>query len=262
MKRLLEKIHVNIPFTMLYESYLDRFLMHKLNPEIGFDAEALDRYSLSDFNRVADQICECGLTTTLHAPFVDLSPGSPDQKVRAVTQSRFEQVLQLVHLFQAKTVVCHAGYDWKRYWYIRDMWVEKSVEMWTWFGEGVRDAGALLMLENVYERDPEEIRVLFENLGSQGVGFCLDTGHQAAFSQASLELWVESLSPYLGQLHLHDNAGTQDDHLALGQGKVDFRALFTQLLSLRKGPPIITFEPHREEDLWPSLTYLEKLWPW
>jgi hypothetical protein len=25
---------------------------------------------------------------------------------------------------------------------------------------------------------------------------------------------------------------------------------------------MITLEPHREEDLWPSLEYLAKLWPW
>ena len=262
MTRLIEKVHVNIPFTMLYESYLDRFLKHRLNPEIGFDAESLDRYPLSDLGRIADQLHECGLTTTFHAPFIDLSPGSPDPMVRAVARKRFEQVLKLIRLFKAKTVVCHAGYDWKRYWYVREVWIEKSLEMWSWLGQGVRDAGALLMLENVYEQSPDDIRVLFENLGSQGVGFCLDTGHQAVFSQAPLGKWVESLGPYIGQLHLHDNAGIRDEHLALGQGRVDFQALFAQLIAEMKEPPIITLEPHKEEDLWPGLEYLEKIWPW
>jgi sugar phosphate isomerase/epimerase len=263
MAGLLEKIQVNIPFTMLFESYLDRFIRHKLNPEIGFDAEALDRFSLSDFVRIADQLHERGLTSTLHAPFMDLSPGSPDPTVRLVTKNRFEQVLRLVRLFKAKTVVCHAGYDWKRYWYMRDAWVEKSLEMWSWLGEGIRDAGALLMLENVYEQDPDDIRVLFENLRAQRVGFCLDTGHHAVFSRASLEMWVKSLGPYLGQIHLHDNSGIRDDHLGLGEGgSVDFEALFRQLIASREEPPVVTFEPHKEEDLWPSVEYLEKIWPW
>jgi hypothetical protein len=44
MTRLTKKIQVNIPFTMLHDSYLDRFVKHRLNPEIGIDAVALDRY--------------------------------------------------------------------------------------------------------------------------------------------------------------------------------------------------------------------------
>jgi len=27
-------------------------------------------------------------------------------------------------------------------------------------------------------------------------------------------------------------------------------------------PPIITLEPHQEEDLGPSLEYLARIWPW
>jgi sugar phosphate isomerase/epimerase len=262
MARLIRKIQVNIPFTMLYESYLDRFITHKLNPEIGLDAAALDRFSLSDFSDIAAKLHEHGFTITLHAPFMDLSPGSPDPAVWAVTRNRFERILQLVPFFKPKTVVSHAGYDERRYWHMRDIWIEKSLEMWSWLGERMRDEGALLMLENVYEHSPDDIRILFENLGDRGVGFCLDTGHQAVFSRVPLEKWVELLGPYLGQLHLHDNSGKQDEHLALGRGKTDFRILFKQLVAIRKEPPTITLEPHREADLWPSLEYLEKVWPW
>ena len=262
MTRLTERVQVNIPFTMLYESYLDRFIEHRLNPEIGFDAEALDRYSLSDFEGIAKILHNAGLAITLHGPFTDLSPGSPDPKIRGVTQSRFEEVLRLLPLFRPKTVVLHMGYDQKRYFYMREAWIEKSLEMWSWLSERVQDEGASLMLENVYEYGPDDVRILFETLGRKKVGFCLDVGHQAAFSRASLDSWVDSLEPFIGQLHLHDNAGTQDDHLALGNGTIDFRGLLRRLNATRDNPPFVTLEPHTEEDLWPSLEYLEKTWPW
>ena len=41
---LLRQVQVNIPFAMLYDTYLDRFLGYELNPEIGIDAEALERF--------------------------------------------------------------------------------------------------------------------------------------------------------------------------------------------------------------------------
>ena len=43
---------------------------------------------------------------------------------------------------------------------------------------------------------------------------------------------------------------------------IDFKHLFAYLISNDLPRPIITLEPHREEDLWPSLEYLATVWPW
>ncbi|MDZ7700043.1 MAG: sugar phosphate isomerase/epimerase family protein [Deltaproteobacteria bacterium] len=255
-------LHVNIPFSMLYESYLDRFIHYGLNPEIGFDADALDRYAVSEIQPVAEKLQHSGLTVTLHGPFMDLSPGSPDPEIRSIARHRFEQLLKIVPIFKPRTVVCHTGYDHRRYWPMWDTWIENSRLIWTWLAGHVRDAGAILVLENVYEETPRELEELLSSLTEQGVGFCLDTGHQAVFSSTPINKWVETLGSFLTQLHLHDNTGKQDDHLALGTGTIDFKMLFRQLKSLQKPPCIITLEPHREAALWPSLSYIEALWPW
>ncbi len=262
MDRIKNNVQVNIPFTMLWNTYIDRFIEHGLNPEIGLDATALDGFSRSNFHNVAQRFHNRSLTITLHGPFVDLSPGSSDPGIRALTRRRFEQVLRLVPLFKPKAVVCHLGYDWKRYAYFKDSWIENSLEIWSWLGAHIRDAGSQLMLENVYEHRPEDMIFFFEYLQDQDVGFCLDTGHHSVFSLTSLEYWMDLLSPYLKQLHLHDNCGTKDEHMAVGGGQIDFKTIFKTLKAVRKDPPIITLEPHKEGDLWPSFQYLEKVWPW
>jgi sugar phosphate isomerase/epimerase len=262
MKSLIDKIQINIPFAMLYESYLDRFIKHKLNPEIGLCCDALDNYSFSAFSYIAEQLHQRGLTITLHAPFIDLSPGSPDPAIRALTRQRFEQVLKLVPIFKPKTVVCHTGYDWKRYWPMRDSWIENSLKIWSWLGACIKNEGSQLLLENVYEHDPDDILILLESLKNQKVGFCLDIGHQTVFSRSSLAKWIESLGPYLRQLHLHDNCGERDDHLALGNGSINFPKLFKLLKFTKNDLLTITFEPHKEQDLWPSLEFFKKVWPW
>ena len=260
--KLVRKTYVNIPFRWLWDDYLERFLANELNPEIGIDAAALDRYGMADFAHIAAQIHAKGLSTTLHAPFFDLSAGSLDPEIRNVTRRRFSEVLRLIPIFNPKSVVCHAGYDWKRYGYVRKEWIAHSLEMWKWLADQLRAHNCRLMLENVYERRPEEILSLFENLVDYGVGFCLDIGHQSAFSQTPWNGWLKQLAPYLGQLHLHDNDGHRDDHLAIGQGSIDFKSFFATLHTLRQTPPLITLEPHTEAALWPSLTYLESIWPW
>ena len=112
---------------MLHDTYLARFLEHELNPEIGIDSAALDRFDFPDFQRVADKLHDRQLSVTLHGPFKDLSAGSSDSAVKAVTRSRFEQMLNLVPVFRPRAVVCHAGYDWKRYGYFKQEWMESSL---------------------------------------------------------------------------------------------------------------------------------------
>lgn len=262
MHWILEHVHVNIPFAMLKERYLPRFLESAINPEIGFDASALDTYSLNVFRDVARQIQEHSLQVTVHAPFLDLSPGSTDPAVRALTRRRFEQVLKASRVFNPRRIICHAGYDWKRYRYMKEDWIEASLDTWEWMAKETRNLGAALMLENVYEQGPEDLLALLQPLENFGVGFCLDTGHQAAFSTTPLGQWVDLLRPFLGQLHLHDNLGKWDDHMALGRGSIDFKTLFKVLRGMREEPFPITLEPHQEADLGPSLDYLEEIWPW
>jgi sugar phosphate isomerase/epimerase len=259
---LLRQVQVNIPFKMLYDSYLDRFLGYELNPEIGIDAEALELFDFSDFQRIAEKLQARDLSITLHGPFIDLSAGSSDPAIKAVTRNRFEQLLKLVPVFRPRAVVCHAGYDWKRYGYAREEWIESSLDTWSWLAGSLVEQGSRLMLENVYEDEPRDIGIFLERLESRKVGFCLDAGHLFAFGNGKLETWLKALGPYIGQLHLHDNHGSNDEHLPLGQGGIDFKHLFNHLISQNLPRPMITLEPHREEDLWPSLEYLAKLWPW
>jgi sugar phosphate isomerase/epimerase len=262
IRKLLNQVQINIPFTMLHDTYLDRFLEYRLNPEIGIDAEALERFDLSDYQRIAEKIHARLLSITLHGPFIDLAAGSMDPAVKALTRNRFEQLLELVPIFRPAAVVCHAGYDRKRYSYFRDEWMGKSVETWSWLAGCLLGQGSRLMLENVYEEDSRDMRDILRLLKRQNVGFCLDAGHLIAFGRGHLKQWLEDLGPYIGQLHLHDNHGREDEHLPLGKGKIDFRLLFTYLISHNFPRPIITLEPHQEADLWPSLDYLADMWPW
>jgi sugar phosphate isomerase/epimerase len=262
VRDLLSQVHVNIPFTMLYDDYLDRFLEYRLNPEIGIDAEALERFEFSDFRCIAEKLHERDLSITLHGPFIDLSAGSPDPGVKAVTRKRFEQLLELAPVFKPRTVVCHAGYDWKRYGPFKEEWIESSLDIWSWLADCLLTHGAGLMLENVYEDDPQDLRPILDGLKQQNVGYCLDAGHLIAFGNADLQHWLTELDSYIGQLHLHDNHGHDDEHLPLGAGRIDFKLLFAHLKSKGLPRPIITLEPHREEDLWPSLDYLADVWPW
>ncbi|MGE0085467.1 MAG: sugar phosphate isomerase/epimerase family protein [Desulfococcaceae bacterium] len=260
MKKLRKIIHVCVPFRILQEQGADLFLREQIQPEIGINAQVLDSVPISEFARIAEQFRAHDLGITMHGPFIDMSPGSDDAAVRTLTRQRFEQVLKLIPVFRPETVVCHAGYDEKRYGFFREIWMEHSLVLWNWFGRCLRNEGSRLMLENVYEHGPEQMLPLFEQLTD--AGFCLDMGHCKAFSCSSLECWLNALGKFIGQLHLHDNFGNFDNHLAPGKGILDFPLLFRWLKEHRDRPPVVTMETHREKDIFPGLAYLENIWPW
>lgn len=165
-------------------------------------------------------------------------------------------------LFRPEAVICHGGYDARRYSAGREAWLEHSAGIWRWFSEQVRESGSVLRLENVYEKGPGEMRRLLDLLKGTPTGFCLDTGHLTAFGQASLTDWLEVLGPRIAHIHLHDNHGERDEHLAPGRGRIDFVLLFQWLKTHLAVPPRITLEPHREQDLEPAIRFLEQTWPW
>lgn len=258
-----DRVQVNIPFTWLMEGYLELFVKEGLHPEIGIDAQALDRYDDGDFQRVARIFLNRGRSVTLHAPFLDLAPGSPDPLVLSLTRKRLEQAVRLIPFFRPRTLVCHAGYDGRRYGgELRQVWLNNSLETWRRVADRIRGHGAMLVLENVYERGPEEMIDLFDALEGTGTRFCLDTGHLSAFGEAPADRWIEALGSRIGQLHLHDNGGEEDEHLALGDGVLDFPSILGQLARQLPSPPVVTLEPHREADLEPCLRLLEDIWPW
>lgn len=77
---------------------------------------------------------------------------------------------------------------------------------------------------------PESLVTLIENdLEDIDVGICLDTGH--AHIMGELGDAIEACSGHIVTTHLHDNRGRSDDHLAPGQGNIDWPAT---LLGLQK----------------------------
>ena len=256
-RKILDCVQVNIPFRMLVESYLDLFVLNRINPEIGIDADALENFARSDFERIAAAMADFQPRVTLHGPFIDLSAGSKDPRIRDITRQRLQQFLEIVLIFKPVTVVCHAGYDAKRYAFFRDEWIGKSLEMWSWFAGELADLDVRLMLENVYEKDPQDLRVLMEGLEDKNVGICLDVGHLWSFGQSTPEIWLDALGDFIGQFHLHDNHSAFDQHLGMGRGSIDFEPVWRYMRSTRQPPPVVTLEPHEKEDLLNSLIYLE-----
>jgi sugar phosphate isomerase/epimerase len=117
------------------------------------------------------------------------------------------------------------------------------------------------MLENVYETEPGLFLEVLARAHAPNLKVCLDVGHLLAFSTGDFPYWLKTLAPVIGHLHLHDNHGDADSHLALGSGRVPVQATL-DYLAAHNHRPSVTLEPHQEGSLEPSLDYLAAIWPW
>jgi sugar phosphate isomerase/epimerase len=227
-----------------------------LFPEIYLPGEQLD--TLED-KTVEAMIKwrEDGRELTFHAPFVDLSPGGFDPRVLEVTRLRFSQVMELAHRVGPRRIVFHPGYDKWRFAYHEELWLSNSMKIWSEVLEAAETAGTRVCLENVFDNRPDHLGALRDRLGDE-LGFCLDTGHLLLFSEVELTQWLDVFGSGLIELHLHDNDGTQDQHMPVGEGGFDFKALCCQV-EARGLDPVVVLEHHSREETVRSLQNFQSL---
>ena len=250
----------NLPLRYIEEHprYLELFLSKRLNPELGFDALALDAFSSEWHKKTARIFHEAGLTCAVHLPFFDLHPGSLDPTIRRATQDRLRHAMDIARIYDPAHFIAHLDYNSLTYAHFKDAWLENSVATWRLVLEHAERVP--LFLENVFETDPKHhVRVLTALKGR--IKACLDLGHWHCFAKGrehgNLQEWLATLDPFMGHLHLHDNDGSSDQHLGLGRGGIPWHTLWAWL-EKREAPVTVTFEPHTEEDFLTTEAYLRE----
>jgi sugar phosphate isomerase/epimerase len=227
----------------------------RLNLEIFLSAKTLDTLGQPELEDFLDSLGYAP-AMTFHAPFMDLSPGGVDEKVRQVTRERFLRVFDAADVLRPKAVVFHSGYEKWKYGLKPEIWLEGSLRFWPEFIERAAATGTKIAIENIFEDSPGNLQSLMEGLASEHVGVCFDTGHFNVFSSLPLSAWMESIGQYIVELHLHDNDGSRDAHLPMGEGDFPFPELFDTL----KGRDIIcTIEAHSPADVRTSLERFREL---
>ncbi len=246
-------IHAHLPLGKLNQ-YIESFLKHHINIELYANADDLDNTPIDRFTEWANMFQDKGIEITIHAPYMDLSPGGIDSKIRRASLERMIQLMDIAKILNPHIIAVHPGYDHWRNSRTLNQWTSNSASFWREILDYTANSSFKLAIENIFEQTPESLQKLIENIGSPRFGFCFDTGHFNLFSKVPLEKWFETLGPYLIETHIHDNKGDKDSHLPIGEGTFPF-SVFFDLLSDMPGNPILTFECHSEEGVLTSVNY-------
>ena len=251
-----KRVFVHVPYAKLQEE-LPFLIARRLNPEIFFSAPMLDALVPAELAAAAGALTGEGLACTIHAPFMDLNPGSLESLLRDATVHRFDQVLDAAQVLKPQVMVFHPGFDRWRYGEAIQAWLELSVAVWRRVLARARGIGTVIAVENIFEEEPSTLKALFEAVDDPSLRHCFDVGHWNLFKKVTMEKWFESIGGRIAEVHIHDNGGTRDDHAPPGEGTIDFGRFFA-LMERYAPDAAYTVEAHSKPDLERSLAVLQQ----
>ena len=251
-----KRVFVHVPYAQIPD-HLPYLLERRLNPEIFLSGDALETLKPGELAKVAGTLKDSGLSCTIHAPFMDLNPGSLEPMLREATRRRFDQVLDAAEVLHPEVMVFHPGFDRWRYGEATDPWLTHSVAIWKSVLVRAREIGTIVAVENIFEEEPDTLRRLLETVNDPLLMHCFDVGHWNLFKKVGMEEWFEALGDRIAEVHIHDNSGARDDHAPPGEGAIDFE-LYFRLMERYAPDAAYTIEAHSRADLERSLVALEK----
>jgi sugar phosphate isomerase/epimerase len=148
-----------------------------------------------------------------------------DQALRQRAVAEAEAALAIAQTVPYRHLVVHLG--------VPDSWkpssgdnnrdaARRSVESLQEMAQRVGVKLALEIIPNSLSSAEQLVSLIEHDLDGADVGICMDVGH--AFMMGDLADAIETCAEHLVTTHLHDNERKSDDHLAPGEGAIDWPA--------------------------------------
>ncbi len=230
---------------------------HNLNLEVcNFmkpqDLEENFKYNL---NQASELMKNLKGDVSLHGCFYDLNPISKDPRIKEITMYRYNQTMEVAESINAKTIIFHAGYN-AGFGPGKEQFVQAHSEFWQEFLNKYNNQNIIITLENTYEKNPDAILNIIENVNSNRLKFCIDVGHVNMASGLSVYEWIDKVDKHLYHMHLHNNFGRSDDHDSFLNGSLDFKKIINYLKS-KKLSPNLNIEIFSEEKALESINFIQ-----
>lgn len=180
---------------------------------------------------------------SLHGPFLDLKPVSPDKKIREMSYDRYLLTLNIGKRLDVDYIIFHSQINpWIKEPKIKELTNNSYKKFWNQILEEIVDYKGKILIENIFEDDPILIKDLIDTIDLPNVKVCLDIGHAILGNKGSkngLEKWIKVLKERIEYIHLHWNNGIYDEHNRPSKENIVF---LKKLLEEHNLEPVIALE--------------------
>lgn len=204
----------------------------------------------------------------IHGPYSGLNVGSPDPLIQQAVAQRMDQGLDICAALGAVQMVIHSPFtawdhqNFRNFRNSRDRIIESTHTTLDAAVARAADQGVTLVLENIWDVDPDERRRLVESFGSEALKLSVDTGHAHISNRHNgaepVDYFIQSAGDLLAHVHLQDTDGYSDRHWAVGEGTIRWQQVFRALADLEVQPHLV-FELKDKNGIPASLAFLEEL---
>ena len=216
-------------------------LVHQYPAEF-IDSEILESYSLK---------------YSIHAPFMDVNIASPQDQSRLNSIAQIKSSIDLANEINAEAVVVHPGLiSFLANKYFKKEVYEFANQSIKEIGDYAKDLGVMATIENmpnfesmIYQNIVDLNQLLVEN----EMHMTLDIGHANHVGYAPEDMIFDSIK----HIHVHDNLGDDDSHLALGEGSIDLKYIINTLES-KNYDGIYILEVNDYDSIKKSYEYMKK----
>ena len=188
-------------------------LVHQF-PSENIDADILESYNLK---------------YSIHSPFMDVNIAALQDKSRLNSIKQIKDSIDLANKINAEAVVIHPGLaPFLANKYFLDKVYETANNSIKELGEYGRDLGVLVTIENMPTFDGmlyNNMEDLHNLLTSLDMSMTLDIGHANHSGYSPDQMIFDSIK----HIHIHDNFGDEDAHLALGEGSIELKYIVNSL---------------------------------
>jgi len=188
----------------------------------------LDYHDKDAVARAGEKLRSLGIRpVSFHAPFADkIDITDLDPAVRAAAVHELVFACDAAAVMGVKNMVLHPGPEREgrppEHEFLDRM--KNAAQSLNIVAERCCKQGVHLVLENMLPHllfgHINDMLYLLGSIRNCEVGACLDTGH--AFLARELGTVVHKLSGHLHLVHVNDNRGDRDEHLAPGEGHIDW----------------------------------------
>lgn len=203
----------------------------------------------------ADILNSYNLKYTMHTPMNDINIASLNPSIRNASVKEIFYSLELANELDIDTVVVHPGKIPFLCHCFTDNIDELNQDSMIEISEFATDLGVTALFENMPNIQGftyNKIEQLIEFLTANDLKMCLDIGHANTMNYSSPELYFSNVK----HIHLSDNFGDDDSHLALGEGNINIKSIINHYES-NNYDGIYMIEVNDKESILRSLEYLK-----
>jgi len=221
---------------------------------IGFDVWEIVFEGRHAAPGIEDVLPSYDIEITAHAPFCDLNIASLNERIRKESVSQICDAIRMTDRLNGHIVTIHSGRLSPLGMSFRERAKETNIKSMREILDFSKDFDVRVCVENtpnffgVLLNTPDDVRGI-QGIFDRELGFTFDVAH--ANTWGNVEGFLDMV---IDNLHVHDNDGTDDLHMGVGKGNIDFKKVFSGLEYYR-GPAII--EAKDEEEIIRSKKRLE-----